>query len=74
VAELEAQVPFYRTRLLLKPGLTGWAQVNYEYGNSVQDALIKLQYDLYYVRHWSIWVDIYILFRTVSVVFLCKGM
>jgi exopolysaccharide biosynthesis polyprenyl glycosylphosphotransferase len=74
VAELEAQVPFYRTRLLLKPGLTGWAQVNYEYGNSVQDALIKLQYDLYYVRHWSLWVDIYILFRTVSVVFLCKGM
>lgn len=74
IAQLEKQVPFYRTRLLLKPGLTGWAQVNYEYGNSVNDALVKLQYDLYYVRHWSLWLDIYILFRTISVIFLCKGM
>jgi exopolysaccharide biosynthesis polyprenyl glycosylphosphotransferase len=73
VESLEESVPFYRTRLLVKPGLTGWAQVHYDYGSSVEDALIKLQYDFYYVRYWSLWIDLYIIFRTVYVVFGMKG-
>ena len=55
VEELQKEIPYYRTRLMVKPGLTGWAQVHYDYGNSVEDAAIKLQYDFYYVRYWSIW-------------------
>jgi len=74
IAELQEQIPFYRTRLCVKPGLTGWAQVHYGYGNSVEDALVKLQYDLYYIRHWSLWLDLCILFKTVGVVLQCKGM
>ncbi len=70
---LEKEIPYYRTRLMVKPGLTGWAQVHYDYGNSVQDALIKLQYDLYYVRYWSILLDIYTMFQTFAVVFKLKG-
>jgi lipopolysaccharide/colanic/teichoic acid biosynthesis glycosyltransferase len=68
IAELQEQIPFYRTRLVVKPGLTGWAQIHYGYGNTVEDALIKLQYDLYYIRHWSIWTDLYVIFQTVGVV------
>lgn len=74
IAELEAEIPFYNTRMLVKPGLTGWAQINYDYGNTVEDAVMKLQYDLYYVRYWSLWTDIYVLFRTVAVVIQFKGM
>ena len=70
VEQLEEAIPFYRMRHLVKPGLTGWAQINYEYGSTVDDALVKLQYDFYYVRYWSIWLDLYILFRTVGVVLL----
>ena len=54
IASLEREVPLYRTRLTVAPGLTGWAQVNTEYGDSVEDATIKLEYDLYYVRHRSL--------------------
>jgi len=64
VAELEAIIPFYRARLAVRPGLTGWAQVNYGYGRSVEDALIKLQYDLYYIKHQSLWLDLRIIWRT----------
>ena len=74
VEMLEREIPYYRTRLMVKPGLTGWAQVHYDYGNSVQDALVKLQYDLYYVRYWSILLDIYTMFQTFAVVFQLKGM
>lgn len=74
VAELEQEIPYYRTRLMVKPGLTGWAQVHYDYGNTVEDAIYKLQYDFYYVRYWSIWLDIYTMFQTFSVVFKLKGM
>ena len=73
IALLEQEIPFYQTRLMVKPGLTGWAQVHYNYGNTFEDALIKLQYDFYYLRYWSMWLDIYIMFRTVSVMFLMKG-
>ena len=73
VEELQHQIPFYRARLMVKPGLSGWAQVHYNYGNSVEDALIKLQYDLYYLHSWSLWLDLYIIFKTVGVVFKFKG-
>jgi len=74
ITELEQQIPFYSTRMLVKPGLTGWAQVHYDYGNTIEDAKMKLQYDFYYVRYWSLWMDIYTLFRTIAVVVQFKGM
>ena len=74
VEDLQKEIPYYRTRLMVKPGLTGWAQVHYDYGNTVEDAAIKLQYDFYYVRYWSIWLDLYTIFRTFSVVLQFKGM
>jgi lipopolysaccharide/colanic/teichoic acid biosynthesis glycosyltransferase len=73
VETLEQEVRFYRTRLTVKPGITGWAQIHYDYGNSVEDALIKLQYDFYYIRYLSVVLDIYILFRTIGVLFKLKG-
>ncbi len=74
IAQLEEEIPFYRTRLMVKPGITGWAQIHYDYGNTVEDALIKLQYDFYYIRYQSLALDIYTMFRTVGVLFLLKGM
>lgn len=73
VEKLQHEIPFYRARLMVKPGLTGWAQVHHSYGNSVEDALIKLQYDLYYLHSWSLWLDLHIIFKTVGVVFRFKG-
>jgi exopolysaccharide biosynthesis polyprenyl glycosylphosphotransferase len=73
IAELQEQIPFYRTRLVVKPGLTGWAQIHYRYGNSVEDALVKLQYDLYYIRHWSLWLDLYVVFKTLGVMLRGQG-
>jgi exopolysaccharide biosynthesis polyprenyl glycosylphosphotransferase len=66
VEQLEREVPLYRARLIVAPGLTGWAQVNHEYGDSVRDASAKLEYDLYYIKHQSIWFDALILLRTVG--------
>jgi exopolysaccharide biosynthesis polyprenyl glycosylphosphotransferase len=66
IEQLERQVPFYRARLTVAPGLTGWAQVNSAYGDSVADAVVKLEYDLYYIKHQSFWFDALILFRTVG--------
>lgn len=73
VSQLEQQVPFYRARLRVKPGLTGLAQIRYHYGNSTEDALHKLQYDLYYIKHQSLWLDILIILRTVRVVLSFSG-
>jgi exopolysaccharide biosynthesis polyprenyl glycosylphosphotransferase len=73
IAALEEKIPFYRARLLVKPGLTGWAQINYGYGASVEDAAIKLQYDLYYLKHRSLWLDLAVLFRTLAVVLGFRG-
>jgi len=70
---LEKTVPFYRTRLLLKPGLTGWAQVQYRYTSTDQEALVKLQYDLYYLTHQSFLLDIVILYKTAIEVVCCYG-
>jgi lipopolysaccharide/colanic/teichoic acid biosynthesis glycosyltransferase len=73
VAALEQQIPFYRARLLVKPGLTGWAQIKYRYGSTAQDALVKLQYDLYYVKHRSLLLDALIIARTIGVVVGLRG-
>jgi sugar transferase (PEP-CTERM system associated) len=73
VDELRKQIPFYMERLLVKPGLTGWAQINYQYGSSVEDALTKLQHDLYYIKNLSIWLDLLILVRTIKVIVLRRG-
>lgn len=71
--ELEKTVPFYRCRLLVKPGLTGWAQVKYHYGNTNDDALEKVQYDLYYIKHQSFMLDILIILGTVREVLFGHG-
>jgi exopolysaccharide biosynthesis polyprenyl glycosylphosphotransferase len=73
VDQLQRSIPFYRTRLTVRPGLTGWAQVNYRYGSSEEDALVKLKYDLYYIRHQSILLDLLILLRTVAKVIRMQG-
>jgi exopolysaccharide biosynthesis polyprenyl glycosylphosphotransferase len=67
-------IPFYNTRHLVKPGITGWAQINYKYGNDEKDSLRKLQYDLYYIRYRSVLLDIIIALRTFGVVIKFKGM
>jgi exopolysaccharide biosynthesis polyprenyl glycosylphosphotransferase len=73
IEKLELQIPNYATRLAVKPGLTGWAQVNYGYGSTVEDARIKLKHDIYYLHHQSLWLDCQILFRTFGVVFKMQG-
>jgi exopolysaccharide biosynthesis polyprenyl glycosylphosphotransferase len=66
-------VPFYRTRLLVKPGITGWAQIHQGYAETVEETAIKLEYDLYYISHASLWMDITILLRTFGSVLGLKG-
>jgi exopolysaccharide biosynthesis polyprenyl glycosylphosphotransferase len=66
VSELEARIPYYAWRHFVRPGLTGWAQVNLPYGSSVEDARRKLEYDLYYVRHYSLLTDLLIVLRTAA--------
>ena len=73
VKEIADLMPFYETRHVVKPGLTGWAQVNYSYGETIDDSLIKLQYDLYYIKHRSIFLDINIIFKTFSTVLFYRG-
>lgn len=73
VERLQAKIPFYRTRHTVRPGLTGWAQVRYKYGANDEDSHIKLQYDLYYIRHRSLLLDINILIRTVGKVLRMGG-
>jgi sugar transferase (PEP-CTERM system associated) len=73
VAKLKEQIPFYDLRHSVKPGLTGWAQVRYSYGASVEDARTKLQFDLYYVKNHSLFLDILILFETARVILFREG-
>lgn len=73
VDEISAIMPFYQTRHVIKPGLTGWAQVNYSYGESIEDSLIKLQYDLYYIKHRSIFLDLDITIKTFSTILFYRG-
>jgi sugar transferase (PEP-CTERM system associated) len=73
VEQLAREIPFYQQRHAVKPGLTGWAQVKYQYGSSIEDAMEKLRYDLYYIKHLSIALDLSIVFDTVKVIVFGKG-
>jgi exopolysaccharide biosynthesis polyprenyl glycosylphosphotransferase len=73
VQVLASKIPFYQTRHVVKPGLTGWAQIRYHYGNSTEDALRKLQYDLYYIRHQSLTLDLLIMARTLITILRFQG-
>jgi len=73
VTDLSRQIPFYGQRHIVRPGLTGWAQISYSYGASVEDALQKLQYDLYYIKNLSLSLDVFIILNTVKTVLLRKG-
>jgi exopolysaccharide biosynthesis polyprenyl glycosylphosphotransferase len=73
VSYFQHQVPFYRARLLVRPGITGWAQVNFGYASSIEDTIVKLEYDLYYIKHRSLTLDLLILFRTPATVFGLRG-
>jgi exopolysaccharide biosynthesis polyprenyl glycosylphosphotransferase len=73
IAQLEKQIPFYRARLLVAPGLTGWSQVNYGYVRTVEDTALKLEYDLYYIRHRSLILDLKILLRTMGTLVRFQG-
>jgi len=73
VVELEKANPLYRCRLTVKPGITGWAQVQYGYGSTSEDELVKLKFDIYYIEHRSYMLDIRIILKTVVEVVLCHG-
>lgn len=73
VAALAARIPFYRARHAVRPGMTGWATIHQGYARSLDDALVKLQYDLYYIKHQSVALDLYILVRTVAAVVRGSG-
>ena len=73
VNEYDREIPCYHFRHLVKPGITGWAQVNYRYGTGVQDTLRKLEYDLYYIRNYSLMLDASIVLKTIHVMLLRKG-
>jgi len=73
VQSLSKEIPFYGQRHIVKPGLTGWAQVRYTYGASLEDAMEKLQYDLFYIKHMSVKLDLFIIIETVKTVLLRRG-
>ena len=71
--ELETKIPFYNQRFNVKPGITGWAQISYDYGATVEDAVEKLNYDLFYIKNMSLMLDVVIILRTVKTVLFGKG-
>lgn len=73
IDQLQEIIPFYSMRLYVKPGVTGWAQINYPYGDSIEDAKEKLKYELYYMKHRSLWLDLSIIFQTVKVALKARG-
>ena len=73
VNEIARTIPLYQTRHVIKPGLTGWAQVNYSYGTSLEDSLMKLRYDLYYIKHRSLFLDVNIVVKTMSTILFFRG-
>jgi len=73
VTDLTRQIPYYGQRHALRPGVTGWAQVRYTYGASVEDALEKLQYDLYYIKNLSLALDLVVMVETLKIVILRRG-
>jgi len=73
VDQLAERIPFYRIRHAVRPGVTGWAQMQYRYGNTVDDARVKLEYDLYYIKHASLYLDLLVLLRTLPVMLSLEG-
>jgi exopolysaccharide biosynthesis polyprenyl glycosylphosphotransferase len=73
VEDLEQQIPYYAERHMVKPGITGWAQINYPYGASIDDSRQKLEYDLYYAKNYSPFLDLLILLQTIRVVIFPDG-
>ena len=71
--ELSTHIPQYNSRYLIRPGLSGWAQVNFPYGSSIEDSKKKFSYDIYYLKNYSIWLDFLILLKTIKIVFLKRG-
>jgi sugar transferase (PEP-CTERM system associated) len=73
VDSLVEQIPYYRHRHAVKPGITGWAQINYKYGDTIEDTIKKLEYDLYYIKNMSFSLDLYIMFHTVKTMLVSRG-
>jgi exopolysaccharide biosynthesis polyprenyl glycosylphosphotransferase len=73
VDEYQKHIPFYRARLLVKPGLAGWAQINYGYASTIEETSVKLEYDLYYIKHRTLAMDFQIILRTIGTVFRRTG-
>jgi exopolysaccharide biosynthesis polyprenyl glycosylphosphotransferase len=73
VDKIAENIPLYQTRHVIKPGLTGWAQVNYPYGENLEDSLMKLRYDLYYIKHRSLFLDVNIVMKTLSTILFARG-
>ena len=73
VSEYENEIPYYNQRHIIKPGITGWAQVMFVEGRSKEDTRQKLMYDLYYIKYWSLWLDIQVIYKTILIVLARKG-
>jgi exopolysaccharide biosynthesis polyprenyl glycosylphosphotransferase len=73
VERLAKEIPFYHQRHAVKPGITGWAQINHKYGDTLEDVVIKLEYDLYYIKNLSLTLDLYIAFHTAKAMLLTRG-
>jgi lipopolysaccharide/colanic/teichoic acid biosynthesis glycosyltransferase len=73
VHELSIKIPYYRQRHCVRPGITGWAQINFKYGDTLEDTMTKLEYDLYYIKNMSLSLDTYIIFHTVKAMLLSRG-
>jgi lipopolysaccharide/colanic/teichoic acid biosynthesis glycosyltransferase len=74
VNQFQQQIPFYRARLFVPPGLTGWAQINQRYATTVEDTAVKIEFDLYYIKHRSLILDLTIMIRTLGSVIGFKGL
>jgi len=73
VKALSEKIPYYRQRHCIRPGITGWAQINYKYGDTLEDTVTKLEYDLYYIKNMTLSLDVYIIFHTVKAMLLSRG-
>jgi lipopolysaccharide/colanic/teichoic acid biosynthesis glycosyltransferase len=69
----EEKIPFYALRSAVRPGVTGWAQVKYGYANNLEEEIEKMRYDLYYIKHASVWLDLRIVIDTIKIVLLGRG-